>query len=205
MEEKDRIIELSLPRIGESLTIKMAGSISLMGTVGKTSERYVCPVRIFGPKEISRQVYRMDVGVTLWHSLYESLKFLEEIADEVVDDRLECLSGRIITIHGIEAPGGAGAGTGESEDFSFIPKIFRVNIRDDLFELERTGSPEEVIEAWNKETKYSRTNDINECIARNLRNLKAVAMGQSINKSRKRRNKSDSGNEKHGVLFLGES
>lgn len=123
-------------------------------------EEIYCDVRIFG--DVQRNVFRMKISKTLWHSLYQKLVDRFELggdSGEEIDENLECISGKIMTIYAkpdmkrayVTKDGGVDS-----------PKIFDVYFKEDLEELEKTGG-DDYINAVNKENRRS-----SECIKINM-------------------------------------
>lgn len=128
-------MDLIMPDKWKEITVKIVCLPYIRG------EDVYVDVRIFGnPNEWT---YRMKFGKTLWYSIYEHLqkldssRFSEELEPSCIDEQLEYLNGRIITIKGIPDSKRTFVkkdGTIES------PKIFTVNFRSDLEEAESMGS-----------------------------------------------------------------
>jgi hypothetical protein len=99
-----------------------------------------CDVQLFGnPK---KWTYRMKIGKTLWYSIYDHLqtldhnRFSEELEPSVINENLEYLNGRIITVRGIPDS----KRTFVKKDGNIeSPKIFVVDFRSDLEEAETIG------------------------------------------------------------------
>lgn len=148
------IINFKMPEKLREITVKVVKAPCDVG------EEIYCDVRIFG--DIQRNIFRMKISKTLWHSLYQRLVERFELggdAGEEIDENLECITGKIMTIYAkpdinrayVTKDGGVDS-----------PKIFDVDFREDLEELERIGG-DLYKQAVDKENRRS-----SECIKVNI-------------------------------------
>lgn len=166
---KVNMAKLILPGIGESITVKITGDIENTG-----NKLWYCDCKIWGLRNMIRSndgsekenKFRLQITKSIWISLYQELKIREEMlfeecGNEKIDPELECVIGKIITITGRQI-----------EDMAFYDgsygKIFLVNIREDLEELERIGGNE-----FEKGVK-TELEKCNSCIYRNINPIKKV-------------------------------
>lgn len=125
------IINLKMPEKLREITVKVVRAPYDVG------EEIYCDIRIFG--DVQKNMFRMKISKTLWHSLYKCLVERFELggdAEEEIDENLECITGKIMTIYAkpdinrayVTKDGGVDS-----------PKIFDVYLREDLEELEKIG------------------------------------------------------------------
>lgn len=147
-------INFKMPEKLRKITIKVVKAPYDVG------DNIYCDIRIFG--DIKKNIFRMNISKTLWHSLYQKLVERFELggdAGEEIDENLECITGKIMTIYAkpdmkrayVTKDGGIDS-----------PKIFGVEFREDLEELEKIGG-DDYIDAVNKENRRS-----SECIKVNM-------------------------------------
>lgn len=168
-------MHLILPDKYESITVKIVGKVYKMGDKVK---KFFVPVRLFGDTIHSR-IFEMEIKKTLFQSLDNELLMREELgslggnSDENpdlyrIDDDYECLIGKVMTVTGIpdtdrsfetKGEGEGGGGGGKIDN----PKIFQVQLRDDLEEIERIGG-----EQFTKKTRE----ELGACALRNLKIIK---------------------------------
>lgn len=160
------VIDLVMPEKGENITVKIIGKIEKAGKKEDSSNFY-CPIRIWAIRgHRFDNIYNMKITKTLWNSLDNELTIREEFGelgggdigngDEninensyKIDEDLECIVGKIITISGISDTSRSYANKyGVMEH----PKMFKATIREDLEEIERIGG-QEFIDACEKEMK----------------------------------------------------
>ncbi len=125
------IVNLKMPEKLREITVKIIKAPYIIG------KDVYCDVRLFGDAE--RNVFRMKIGKTLWYSLYEKLVERFELGGDVgeeIDDSLECITRKVITIRAI--PDIKRAYINKEGDVD-SPKIFSVEFREDLEEAERIG------------------------------------------------------------------
>lgn len=127
---------LILPDKLETITIKLTGKII------ETKNDFHIPCRIwaiFGHR--LDNTFKLRFNKSLFNSLYHELEMLEEIGDEscIVDNDMECLIGKIITIQGYSDINRLYKNKQGNMD---SPKIYKVNLRYDLEEIERKGGQE---------------------------------------------------------------
>lgn len=132
-------MELVMPDKGESITVKIIGKID-----SKNKEDFYCPIRIWAIRGHKLDnIYKMKMTKTLWNSLYSELTIREEFGefDDLykIDEDLECIVGKIITISGISDT--SRSYRNKYGDIEY-PKIFKVTIREDLEEIEKIGGQE---------------------------------------------------------------
>lgn len=150
-----------MPDKNEEITVRIVSNPYIVG-----NDVY-CNVQLWGnPNEWT---YRMKFGKTLWHSIYEHLSELENdpfnilMGDSAfkIDEGLEYLNGRIITIRGVsDSKMSFKTKEGKLE----YGKKFIVEFKGDLEEVERIGG-----DAYKKalfETVLDNTMGIN-CIVAN--------------------------------------
>lgn len=124
------IINLKMPEKLREITVKIVKTY----IVGKD---VFCDVRLFGNSE--RNVFRMKISKTMWRSMYKGLVDRFELggdAGEEIDENLECITGKIMTIYARPDINRAYATKDGGVD---SPKIFDVDFREDLEEAERIG------------------------------------------------------------------
>lgn len=151
-------MELVLPDKMESITVKICGKIEKAGD--KEDSDYFIRVFIWG--DVKKTVFRMKITKTIWRSIDDILTMRYELggdADESVDEDLQCLIGKIITVSGIPDMKRIYINKLGKPD---SPKVFTVELREDLGDIEREGG-QIYIDAVNKE--YSKSNG---CVYINL-------------------------------------
>lgn len=152
-------MELTLPDKTESITVKIYGKMEKAGE--SKDSNYFLPVYIWG--DVKKTVFRMKITKTIWRSIDDILAFRYELGgdagDEIVDEDLQCLIGKIITITGVPDMKRIFI---NKEGKADSPKIFIVDLREDLMEVEREGG-QVYIDAVKKE--YSKSNG---CVYVNL-------------------------------------
>ena len=125
------ILNMIMPEKLREITVKIIKAPYRIG------DDVFCDVRIFG--DLGRNTFRMKIGKTLWHSLYDELVMRFELggdAGEEIDKNLECIVGKMITIKGIPDVNRAYINKQGKPD---SPKIFVVMLREDIEEAERIG------------------------------------------------------------------
>lgn len=151
------ILHLIMPEKLKNITVKIVKAPYRVG------DDVYCDVRIFG--DLQRNTFRMKITKTLWHSLYDQLVARFELggdADESIDKDLNCIVGKMITVYGIPDINRAY----ETKDGNVdSPKIFKVDIREDLEEAEKIGG-----EVFNVAVDRQLTNNIAcwDCVVANL-------------------------------------
>ncbi len=93
------MIQLIMPRKLENITVKIVGKVIKSG---EKKPRFHCPVYIWGDPK--KNIFQLEITSTLWRSLDSELVSRYELggdANEELDDDLEILIGKIITITGI--------------------------------------------------------------------------------------------------------
>lgn len=155
-----------MPDKGESITVKIIGKID------KGKEEFYCPVRIWAIRGHKLDnIYKMKMTKTLWNSLDSELTIREEFGefDDLykIDEELECIIGKIITISGISDT--SRSYRNKYGDIEY-PKIFKVTIREDLEEIEKIGG-QEFICACEKERD---NND--RCISTNFTTIHTMSL-----------------------------
>lgn len=125
------IINLKMPEKFREITVKIIKAPYIVG------EDVFCDVRLWGDTE--RNVFRMKIAKTMWHSMYKELVDRFELGGDIgeeIDDNLECIARKIMTIYAIPDIDRAYINKkGEADS----PKIFTVEFREDLEEAERIG------------------------------------------------------------------
>jgi len=172
-----------MPNIGENITVK------IIGKVEKGKEDFYCPIRIWSIRgHRLDNIYRMKITKTLWNSLDNELIIREEFGefggsdigndDEnenenlyKIDEDLECIVGKIITISGI-----SDITRSYKNKYGVVeyPKIFKTTIREDLQEIEKIGG-QEFIDACNKERE---NND--RCINTNFTTINTMRLMKEV-------------------------
>lgn len=120
-----------MPEKLREITVKIVKTPYIIG------EDVFCDVRLFGDTE--RNVFRMKISKTMWYSMYKNLVDRFELGGdegEEIDDNLECITRKIMTIYAKPDINRAYATKDGGID---SPKIFDVCFREDLEELERIG------------------------------------------------------------------
>lgn len=152
-------MELVLPNKMESITVKIHGKMEKAGE--SKDSNYFLPVYIWG--DVRKTVFRMKITKTIWRSIDDILTMRYELGgdagDETVDEDLQCLIGKIITITGIPDMKRMFI---NKEGKADSPKIFIVDLREDLMDIEREGG-QVYVDTVNKE--YSKSNG---CVYVNL-------------------------------------
>lgn len=152
-------MELVLPDKAESITVKIHGKMEKAGE--SKDSNYFLPVYIWG--DVKKTVFRMKITKTIWRSIDDILTMRYELGgdagDESVDEDLQCLIGKIITITGIPDMKRIFI---NKEGKADSPKIFIVDLREDLMDIEREGG-QIYIDTVNEE--YSKSNG---CVYVNL-------------------------------------
>lgn len=153
---------LDLPKIGESITVKVTGKVEIKtrkGKEGKEENNYVCPCIIWCDKRRKPERYGNLFGLKLnglW-SLFETYQQLEEFVGEEykLDKDLLRIVGDILTIKCTEEV--------KDNDTNKILGNYIIEIREDLKEIDKIGSPEEIINA--KKNDY---HNGSKCVDRNM-------------------------------------
>lgn len=174
-------MELVLPNKMESITVKIYRKIEKAGD-NKDSDYFI---RVFIWGDIKKTVFRMKITKTIWRSIDDILTMRYELGgdagDEQVDEDLQCLIGKIITITGIPDIKRMFI---NKEGKADSPKIFTVELREDLMDIEREGG-QIYIDTVKKE--YSKSNG---CVYINLTMADNVAsMLLAKEKARKKKEK----------------
>lgn len=128
------IIPFKMPEKLREITVKIVKAPYVVGDVG---DDICCDVRIWGDPD--RDIFRMKISKTLWHSLYQRLVERYELggdAGEEIDENLECIVRKVVTIKAIPDINRAYT---TKEGGLDSPKIFNVEFREDLEEAERIG------------------------------------------------------------------
>lgn len=131
-------IDLKMPDLYQELTVK------IVDLAYKKGKEFYIPVIMWGdPKKIR---FEMRIGKTIWWSIYDHLKKLEEndaefsdfLGDNVfkIDKQLSCLKDRVITIKGI--PDKEHTFVGKDGKVGYA-KIFTVVFESDLEDAEKIG------------------------------------------------------------------
>jgi hypothetical protein len=131
-------LDLKMPDLYQELTVKIVDLAFIKG-----KDVYI-PVVMFGdPKKFQ---FEMKIGKTIWQSIYDHLKELEDndaefsdfLGDSVfkVDEQLSCLKDRVITIKGM--PDKEHTFVGKDDKVSYA-KIFTVIFESDLEDAEKIG------------------------------------------------------------------
>lgn len=123
---------LIMPEKLEEITVKVIKAPYLV------SNEVYCDVRIWGDSN-RNNIFRMKIGKTLWHSLHEELVMRFELggdAGEEIDSDLECIVRKVITIRGYPDINRAYI---DKKGKANSPKIFHVQLREDLEEAELEG------------------------------------------------------------------
>jgi len=142
----------------ESITVKIYGKMEKAGN-SKDSD-YFLPVYIFG--DVKKTVFRMKITKTIWRSIDNILTARYELggdADESVDEDLQCLISKIITVSGIPDMKRIYINKQGKPDSA---KTFIVELREDLMDIEREGG-QIYVDAIKEE--YSKSNG---CVYINL-------------------------------------
>jgi hypothetical protein len=127
-------MDLIMPALYKRIVVKIVSDVYIAG-----DDAYVNVIMYGNPQ---KWTYRMKLGKTLWFSIQKHLeqmdnnRFSEELEPAVLENNLEYLKGRVITIYGV--PDSLRTfvkkdGTTES------PKIFSVTFEPDLEDAERIG------------------------------------------------------------------
>ncbi len=174
-------MDLVMPEKGENITIK------IIGKVEKTKGNdFYCPVRIWAIRgHRFDNIYRMKITKTLWNSLDNELTIREEFGDfgggdlrddnentYKIDEDLECIVGKILTISGI-----SDTSRNYKNKYGIMEpaKMFKVNIREDLEEIEKIGG-QEFIDICEKERKNNyKCIDINFTAIHTMKLLKEIS------------------------------
>ncbi len=180
MNDEERILQLVMPDKYEQLSVKIMSKIERHG-----SKNYQCKVRIFGDED--NILFKMQVTISIIKSLWEVFEFwgLGGDTNQEMDDDLICAIGKIITIKGIPDPKRTFQNKkGEWE----MAKIFKVEIREDLEEIEQKWkkgemSQDEFNSIVTKEWKG------NSCIPKNAANISANTEKMKEEKERKEKKK----------------
>lgn len=120
-----------MPEKLREITVKIVKIPYIIG------EDVFCDIRIFG--DIQRNIFRMKISKTMWYSMYKSLVDRFELGGdegEEIDENLECITGKIMTIYAKPDINRAYTTKDGGVD---SPKIFNVEFREDLEETERIG------------------------------------------------------------------
>lgn len=129
-------MDLIMPVLYKKIVVKIVSTVYIVG-----DDAYV-DVEMYGNPR--KWVFRMKLGKTLWHSIYRHLSEmandpLNELMGDTafkIDENLEYLKGRVITIYGIpDTTRSFKNKSGKTES----PKIFSVTFESDLEDAERIG------------------------------------------------------------------
>lgn len=181
---EERILQLIMPDKFEQISVKIMSKIERHG-----EKNYQCKVRIFGDED--NILFKMQVTVSIIKSLWEVFEFwgLGGDTGQEMDDDLICTIGKIITITGI--PDQKRVFQNKEGKWE-TTKIFNVEIREDLEEIEQKWkkgeiSQDEFDDIVQKEWKG------NSCIPKNAINVKANTEKMIREKERKdkRKNRDD--------------
>lgn len=140
-------MQLIMPKKLEAITIKIVGKVVKSGD---KKPRFHCPVYIWGDPR--KNIFQLEITSTMWSSLDSELTNRYELggdANEELDDDLEILTGKIITITGVSDITRAYKTKDGKLD---SPKKFRVEIREDLEEIDKRGEGDDYVRAVKKET-----------------------------------------------------
>lgn len=142
----------------EEITVKIIKAPYLVG------DDVFCDVRIWGDTNRDN-IFRLKIGKTLWHSLHKELVMRFELggnAGEEIDSQLECIVRKVITIRAVPDISRSYVDKSGKTD---SPKIFKVQLREDLEDVEIIGGSE-YNEAVNRELINNRS--CRNCVATNI-------------------------------------
>lgn len=158
---EDKILELKMPEKLGSITVKIISSIQRHGKATGTDAQFYCNVRIWAFDDRTHNIFKMKITPSMWWSMHEELK-LRELSgmDLEIDKQLICIVGKIVTIDAlvnlkktfVQKDGTIGA-----------TKYFKARFREDLEELDQSGSVDELKAAREKDWKENK-----HCIEENL-------------------------------------
>lgn len=150
-------------------------------------------VKMYGSPQ--NWIYRVKIGKTIWHGIYKYLRTLEDdplnkfMPEEVqfkIDEKLEYLSGRVITIRGIPDSSRTFVKKDGTVD---SPKIFAIEFKPELEDAERIGG-EVYLKAVHDTVHFNYSS--HECVLANS----ALAKGLIAKEKEKEEKKKAKANEK---------